>query len=52
MSQWGRDELALNRRAFRKSEFDAAVLVLKLVTQDDRSSPLKRESHGSATEPR
>ncbi|MGA8962873.1 MAG: ATP12 family protein [Pseudolabrys sp.] len=31
MSQWGRDELALNRRAFHKSEFDAAVVVLKLV---------------------
>jgi chaperone required for assembly of F1-ATPase len=29
MSQWGRDEFALNRRAFRKSELDAAVLVLR-----------------------
>jgi chaperone required for assembly of F1-ATPase len=30
MSQWGRDDLALERRAFRRSEFDAAVAVLKL----------------------
>ncbi|HEY6023840.1 MAG TPA: ATP12 family protein [Pseudolabrys sp.] len=30
MSQWGRDELALNRRAFREAEFQAAVTVLKL----------------------
>jgi chaperone required for assembly of F1-ATPase len=30
MSQWGRDELALERRAFREAEFQAAVTVLKL----------------------
>ena len=29
MSQWGRDEIALERRAYRRSEFDAAVTVLK-----------------------
>ncbi len=31
MSQWGSDELALERRAFREAEFQAAVTVLKLV---------------------
>jgi chaperone required for assembly of F1-ATPase len=30
MSQWGRDELALQRRAFREAEFRAAVSVLTL----------------------
>jgi chaperone required for assembly of F1-ATPase len=30
MSQWGRDELALQRRAFREMEFQAAVTVLTL----------------------
>jgi chaperone required for assembly of F1-ATPase len=30
MSQWGRDALALERRAFRETEFQAAVTVLKL----------------------
>ncbi|HEY7230123.1 MAG TPA: ATP12 family protein [Pseudolabrys sp.] len=30
MSQWGRDELALQRRAFREAEFLAATTVLKL----------------------
>src|SRR5215471_12864355 len=30
MSQWGRDELALERRAYRRAEFDAAVVVLRL----------------------
>jgi chaperone required for assembly of F1-ATPase len=30
MSQWGRDELALERRAHREAEFNAAVTVLKL----------------------
>ncbi len=30
MSQWGRDEIALARRDFRKTEFDAAAAVLKL----------------------
>jgi chaperone required for assembly of F1-ATPase len=30
MSQWGRDEIALARRDFRKTEFDAAVAVLRL----------------------
>jgi hypothetical protein len=29
MSQWGRDEMALQRRAARRAEFDAAALVLK-----------------------
>jgi chaperone required for assembly of F1-ATPase len=31
MSQWGRDELALERRAYRRGEFDAAVTVLRLM---------------------
>ena len=31
MSQWGRDELALARRAFREAEMRAAVTVLELV---------------------
>jgi len=31
MSQWGRDERALERRAFRFGEFNAAVAVLRLV---------------------
>jgi len=30
MAQWGRDELALARRAYRRAEFDAAAAVLKL----------------------
>lgn len=30
MAQWGRDELALERRAYRRAEFDAAVAVLRL----------------------
>ncbi len=30
MSQWGKDDLALERRAFRETEFRAAVTVLKL----------------------
>ncbi len=30
MAQWGRDELALARRAYRRAEFDAAVTVLTL----------------------
>ena len=30
MSQWGRDELALERRTHREAEFNAAVTVLKL----------------------
>jgi len=30
MAQWGRDELALQRRAHRRTEFDAAVTVLRL----------------------
>ena len=30
MSQWGRDELALARRAFRRGDFDAAAAVLRL----------------------
>lgn len=29
MNQWGRDEMALQRRASRRAEFDAAALVLK-----------------------
>lgn len=32
MSQWGRDEIAFERRAYRRSEFDAAVTVLRLAT--------------------
>lgn len=31
MQQWGRDEMALERRAYRRSEFDAAATVLRLV---------------------
>lgn len=31
MSQWGRDDLALERRAFREVEFRAAVTVLRLL---------------------
>jgi len=31
-SQWGRDEIALARRDFRKTEFDAATAVLKLTS--------------------
>ncbi len=30
MSQWGKDNLALERRAFREAEFRAAVMVLRL----------------------
>ncbi len=30
MAQWGRDELALQRRAHRRAEFEAAVTVLRL----------------------
>jgi chaperone required for assembly of F1-ATPase len=30
MAQWGRDELALQRRVYRRAEFDAAAMVLKL----------------------
>ena len=30
MSQWGRDDMALARRAYRRGEFDAAVAVLRL----------------------
>jgi chaperone required for assembly of F1-ATPase len=30
MSQWGRDELAVERRAFHFAEFQAAVAVLRL----------------------
>ena len=33
MSQWGRDEIALERRAYRRSEFDAAVTVLRLANK-------------------
>ena len=31
MSQWGRDEAALERRAFRQTELRAAALVLELI---------------------
>ena len=34
MSQWGRDEQALERRAFRRAEFDAAVAALSLLDED------------------
>ena len=30
MEQWGRDELALARRTFRRADFDAAATVLRL----------------------
>jgi chaperone required for assembly of F1-ATPase len=30
MSQWGRDDAALERRAFFRAEFEAAVTVLRL----------------------
>jgi chaperone required for assembly of F1-ATPase len=29
IEQWGRDELAMERRAFRRAEFDAAAIVLR-----------------------
>ena len=32
MAQWGKDELAMQRRAFRRADFDAAVTVLQLVS--------------------
>jgi chaperone required for assembly of F1-ATPase len=31
MAQWGRDDIALDRRAFRHAEFEAAATVLRLV---------------------
>jgi hypothetical protein len=31
MAQWGRDELALERRAFRFGELQAAALALRLL---------------------
>jgi len=31
MEQWGRDKAALERRAFRFAEFDAAATVLRLL---------------------
>ena len=31
MSQWGSDDAALERRAYRRAEFEAAVAVLRLV---------------------
>lgn len=34
MHTWGRDELALKRRAFRRAEFDAAARVLALVPHE------------------
>jgi chaperone required for assembly of F1-ATPase len=34
MEQWGRDELALERRAFRFAEFEAAATVLRLLQSD------------------
>ncbi len=30
MAQWGRDDAALERRAYRRAEFEAAVAVLRL----------------------
>jgi chaperone required for assembly of F1-ATPase len=33
IAQWGCDEIALQRRAFRAAEFHAAVLVLKMATE-------------------
>ena len=38
MQQWGRDELALERRAFHHAEFEAAVKVLRLVGEGAPSS--------------
>jgi chaperone required for assembly of F1-ATPase len=34
MAQWGHDEDALERRAFRRAEFEAAVAVLSLLDKD------------------
>jgi chaperone required for assembly of F1-ATPase len=34
LEQWGRDELALERRAFRFAEFEAAATVLRLLQSD------------------
>jgi hypothetical protein len=31
MEYWGRDDQALDRRAFRLADFEAAVSVLKLI---------------------
>jgi chaperone required for assembly of F1-ATPase len=33
MEQWGRDELALERRDFRSAELKAAALVLSLLSE-------------------
>lgn len=37
MAQWGKDELALQRRAFRRADFDAAVTVLRLTDKASQS---------------
>jgi chaperone required for assembly of F1-ATPase len=34
MEQWGRDALALERRAFRRAEFEAAAMVLRLCRRE------------------
>jgi len=37
MQFWGRDELALARRAYRRKEFDAAALVLSALSISQQS---------------
>jgi chaperone required for assembly of F1-ATPase len=34
MAQWGRDELALERRAYREAEMHAAARVLELLRKN------------------
>jgi len=42
MEQWGRDELALERRSFRRAEMDAAATVLALTQEAEAgSSPVR-----------
>ena len=44
MSQWGRDELAMARRAYRFAEFEAAATVLKLTPSSWGESAIARAS--------
>jgi chaperone required for assembly of F1-ATPase len=43
MEQWGRDELALDRRTARRAEFDAAALVLKVMGLNSALGPPRCE---------
>ena len=40
MSQWGSDDAALERRAYRRAEFDAAVAVLRLAITTHSRAPV------------